>query len=127
LDSVDVSGYWTGEVSRSAINNTVEITAGASQAAIQRADGLDDYSLSIDVVYDVADLSTYKAKLVRGSVYTLVYGPEGNTAGKPKDEVSVILASVDGPNPTISKDMVMFSLQFQGADTAVSLLESGTF
>jgi hypothetical protein len=127
LDSVDVSAYWTGEVSRSASNNVVEVTAGAGQGTIQRASGLHDYALAIDVVYDVADLGTYKSKLVKGSTYTLVYGPEGNDAGKPKDEVPVILASVDGPNPTINKDMVMFSLSFQGADTAVSLLESGTF
>ena len=125
LGGVDVSAYWTGEISRSPVNNVVETTAGASQGSVQRQAGLNDYSLALDLVYDIADLSTYVARLKQGTVQTLIYGPENNVAGKPKDEVSVVVASVTGPNPTINKDMVMYSLTLQGADTPVSLIEDG--
>lgn len=125
LDSVDISAYWTNEVSRSVTNNVVETTAGAGTDWVERQAGLNDYSLSLDLVYDDANLSTYIAKLIPGTTYTLVYGPEGNTAGKPKDEISVIVASVDGPNPTINKDMVMWSISFQGAATPTAYIEGG--
>lgn len=125
LGGTDVSGYWTGEVSRNVTNNIVEVTAGAGTDWVERLDGINDYSLSLDIVYDITDVSTYLARLKPGTVQTLVYGPEGNTAGKPKDEVSVIVASVDGPNPTINKDMVMFSLSLQGAATPTAWIENG--
>ena len=127
LDGVDVSAYFTGEISRSVTNNTQETTAGAGATAVQRKAGLDDYSLELSLAYDVDDLGTYKAKLVKGSSYDMIYGPEGNGSGKPKDEVPVIISSVSGPNVTIDKQMVMFTVSFQGAGAATSLIENGTF
>lgn len=125
LDSVNVSAYWTGEVSRTVTNNVVETTAGAGQDWTERQGGLLDYNLTLDVVYDDANLADYVAKLKPGSVYTMVYGPESNVAGKPKDELNVIVGSVDGPNPSINKDMVMFSVTLQGAATPTALIEDG--
>ncbi len=125
LNTVNVSAYWTDEVSRNVTNNTVETTAGAGAGWVERQDGLMDYSLSLVLVYDIDDLSDYLTQLKPGSTYTLVYGPEGNTAGKPKDELSVIVSSVDGPNPSIGKDMVSFSVSFQGAATPTAWIENG--
>ena len=125
LDSVDVSAYWTGEVARNVTNNTVETTAGAGTDWVERQGGLLDYSLSLSLVYDDANLTDYLAKLKPGTTYTMVYGPEGNTAGKPKDELSVIVSSIDGPNPSINKDMVMFAVTFQGAGTPTAWVENG--
>lgn len=125
LDGVDVSAYFTGEISRTTTNNTQETTAGSGRTGVQRAAGLNDYSLELSLAYDVADLGTYKGKLVKGAAYTMIYGPEGNGSGKPKDEVPVIIASVSGPNITIDKQMVMFEVSFQQADEPITLIESG--
>jgi len=125
LDGVDVSAYWTDEISFSESNNTVETTTGAGATDIERQGGLRDTSLSLMLVYDDADLSTYLSKMQAGSSYTVVYGPEGSTSGKPKHEQTMILQTMDGPNPTISKDMVSFSLSFQGAAAATSRIAAG--
>lgn len=125
LDGVNVSAYWTDEVSFSESNNTVEVTAGAGATDVERASGLRDTTLSLVVVYDDANLSTYLSKMAVGSSYTVIYGPESNTTGKPKHEQTMILQTMDGPNPTINKDMVSFSLSFQGAATATARIANG--
>ena len=118
LDGVDVSAYWTDEISFSIGNNTVETTAGAGVTDIKRKAGLDNTTLSLVLVYDANRLSDYLSKLAVGGRYTVVYAPEGNYTGKPKHTQTMILQSMDGPNPTINKDMVKFELSFSGAEPA---------
>lgn len=126
LDGVDVSGYWTGQINKSGTTATQDITAGAGATHVQRAPGLSDNNLSFAIVYDTADLATYRAKLVQASQYTVTYGPESNTAGKPKFECDMILTGVDGPNPTIDKTKVMFEVSFEAADAPTDTIEGGS-
>lgn len=124
-DGVDISGYWTGEVSKDESVNTVDTTAGSGATHTQRAAGLLDNSLSFSVVYDDADLADYVSKLVSGTKATLIYGPENNTVGKPKFECVMILQSVSGPSVSIEKNMVSFDLSFEGAAAPTASIGNG--
>ena len=126
-DGVDISGYWTDQINKSASNSTVDVTAGAGATHVERLDGLNDNTMAFAVVYDISDLATYKGKLIPGTIGTLIYGPEGNTAGKPKFECPMILQQVDGPNPSIDKQKVMFELSFEGAAAPTATIEANTF
>lgn len=124
IDSVDVSGYYTDQLSYNPSNNTVDTTAGAGITGHQRAAGLNDRTLSFVVVYDDATLATYVQKLKVGSVYTVVYGPEGNGAGKPKFAGKMILESVT-QQASVEKIKVVFELEFQQADVPTHTIEGG--
>jgi len=122
---VQLDGYWTGQVSKSSSANTVDITAGSGATHTQRATGLKDNSFGFNVVYDDADLADYVSSLTVGTKAVLVFGPEGNTAGLPKFECSMILNDVQGPQPSVELGMVMFELSFEGADVPTSTIEAG--
>jgi len=124
-DGTRIDGYWTGEVSKSETVNTVDVTAGSGATHIERASGLLDNSLSFNIVYDDANLAAYVGKLKAGTKATLIFGPESNTAGKPKFECSMILQDVTGPQPTIDKGMVMFELSFEGAAAPTATIANG--
>jgi hypothetical protein len=115
VGGTDISGYWTDEIDFNRSNSTVEITAGAGATHVERAGGLSDTDISFSVVYDTTDLSIYRAALIPGTEYAVIYGPEGAVTGKPKFQCQMILEEVAGPNVTIAKDKVMFELSFVGA------------
>ena len=81
--------------------------------------------MSFNIVYDDTDLATYVGGLKSGTKATLVFGPEGNATGKPKFECTMILSSVTGPSPTVSKGMVMFELSFDGAGAPTATIPNG--
>lgn len=126
-NGTDVSGWWTDAIDKNASVATEDITAGAGATHIMRAPKLKDNSMSFALVYDATDWATYKASLVAGTTATLIYGPESNTAGKPKFECSMILTTVRGPNLAIDKSKVMVELDFEAADAPTATLEADTF
>jgi hypothetical protein len=126
IGGTNVSAYWTDEIDFSSSNSTVEVTAGAGATHVERAGGLSDTSLSFSVVYDTADIALYRAKLIEGTEYAVIYGPEGNTSGKPKFQCQMILEEVSGPNVTIAKDKVMFELSFVGAAAPTATISGGS-
>ena len=124
-DGFDISAYWTDQISAESSNETQDITAGSGQTHRQRADGLQDRTMSFMVVYDDTALSTYVQKLETGRRGVLIYGPEGNAAGKPKFEGSMILQQVTEPQPGIEKPMVTFELSFEQADAPTATIQGG--
>ena len=126
VGGTDISGYWTDEIDFNRSNSTVEVTAGAGATHVERAGGLNDTDIAFSVVYDTADLAIYRAALIAGTEYTVIFGPEGNTTGKPKFQCQMILSEVAGPNNTISKDKVMFELSFEGAAAPTATIEGGS-
>jgi hypothetical protein len=127
FNSIDVSAVWIGEVDMSVENSTVETTSGAGVTWVMRNAGLNDGSISFAVVVDDTTFNSYKAALVIGTRGSLIYGPEGNVAGKPKLEVVSILKSVSGANATIEKDVHMYELEFEFAAAPTSTLTASTF
>ena len=122
---VNLSGYFTDDIDFQASNETVDTTAGAGQTDRQRRAGLNDRTMSFVVVYDDAELATYVQSLTQGTIGTLVYGPEGNGAGKPRHQGSAILQQVTGPNLGIEKPKVTFELSFEQADKPTHTIQAG--
>lgn len=131
LNGVDISAYFTDEVDREVSINQVDVTAGAGQEWEQYLPGLSSYSLTLTLIYDtVAYAATVRpvidaARLATSGPVPLIYGPESNTAGKPKDEIPVVVESISGPSISIQKDKVVIELSLKGADTPTALIESG--
>lgn len=124
-DGVDISPFWAGEVDMETSVETVDTTSGAGVTGRQRAAGLQDSSFSITVRYDDEDLSDYVGKMKPGTTGTLVYGPEGNAAGKPRFACEMILTSITGPNAGIEYPFVTFELSFEQADVPTATIAEG--
>lgn len=128
LDGTDLSAYFTDEVTREVSVNQIDVTAGAGADWVMNSPGLKSYSLTLRLVYDTSTFQTVvQPKLNTGIAGAVMkYGPEGNTAGKPKDELKVNIESVRGPNVTIQKDKVMVEINLtNGNAQPVAIIETG--
>jgi len=112
IDSTSVGAYWK-QVEITSSMDEVDVTAGSSAEFRERAGGLRDYSYSITLVYDDADLATYIQK-VRPGIHTLEIGPEGTTVGKPKMLQSVLITEVPF-EVSVEKTEVVFNISAVGA------------
>ena len=92
---------------------SVDVTAGSNSAHRERAEGLADTSMSVTLVYDSATLQSYVQKL-RPGTYPIIFGPEGNTAGKPKHVQDMILTEAPF-SVEVEKAEVAFQLSFEAA------------
>ena len=122
---INVSGYWTDEISFEQSVESEDITAGTGATHVQRAAKLVDTTMSFMVVYDGSALANYRAALIPGTIGILVWGPEGNGAGKPKFEGSMLLTSVTGPTQSIDKSKQMLELRFEQAAAPVGTIAGG--
>ena len=112
IDGVDVSGFWTAFTMSPSLES-VDITAGSGTAHRERAAGLADTACNGVIVYDAASVSTYIQQVKPGE-HTIIYGPEGNTAGKPK-HVQVFIIT-EAPHSTgVEKPMVVFEFSGEAA------------
>lgn len=126
-NSVNISAYWTEELSHEASVDTEDITSGAGATHIERASKLIDRSMSFLVTYDDSSIASYVANLKEGTTATLTYGPESNTAGKPRFTGSMILESVTQVQ-SIQKIHVTFELSFvQAAAPTHTFGDGSTF
>ncbi len=100
IGGVDVS-EWVVDVNLSPSINSVDTTAGAGTEHVQRGEGLDDHTISITIAAVTA--GEYARTLLKGT-QALIYGLEGNAAGKPKHTQSFILTPVH--TTTVTKDFV---------------------
>lgn len=125
FNGINVSGYWTDEISFEQSVESEDITAGNGATHVERAAKLIDTTMSFMVVYDGADLATYRSALVPGTIGLLIWGPEGSGAGKPKFEGSMLLTTVAGPSQSIDKAKQMFELSFEQAAAPVGTIAGG--
>lgn len=113
IDGVDVSGFWTAFTLSPSVES-VDVTAGSATAHRERAEGLADTSCSGTIVYDAASVSTYIQKVKPGS-HTIIWGPEGNTTGKPRHEQVFIIT--EAPH-TVGVEKPMVAFEFSGEAAA---------
>jgi hypothetical protein len=101
------------------------ITTRGNAAHQQRATALKDTSFSVTLGYEVG--LAFLAAMVPGTTYTIEYGPEGNTSGKPRHVQAFILTGA--PHEiSVNKDEVVFSLDFEAADgPTVDMMAGGAF
>ncbi len=122
-------GSWTVttefvEVEFQQSNNTQEITAGVGQASVQRGEGLDDHTFNITVMYDTVLSPSVFTQMKAGTILAFDFGPEDNTAGKPRHTQNVIIQN-NSFGKNVDKSPTSFQIQVQGADTPTTDMFAG--
>ena len=114
---LDVDGTqiqsWFINVSLSPTIETVDVTAGSGTEHRSRATGLKDTTGSMQIGYDVENVSTILSLLKPGT-HTITYGPENNVAGKPKHVQAVIITQAPH-TVSVTKEHVIFDVQFEAS------------
>jgi len=104
IGGVDVSAYVV-DVNLTPSITSVDVTAGTGTAHMQRAEGLYDHTITITIA--AVTEAEYADTLLKGT-QAVIYGLEGNAAGKPKHSQSFILTPVH--STAVTKDFVTHSL-----------------
>lgn len=96
---------------------TADATAGADDYRVF-AKTVKNFSASLEIVYDDAAAGTAaRGALALGAVGTLLWGPEGTTAGRPKWGALVTVTNASQTLPF--DDVITISTEFQNAGSAL--------
>lgn len=95
-------------------NASVDTTAGSGTDHVERAPGLNDSKITINLMYDAADIQTYIQKIKRGQVISIEYGPEGAVSGKPRHVQDFNITSNKVP-VNVDKSAVLIEMTGEGA------------
>ena len=106
--------------------DTVDTTAGADTDK-SYALTLRDATFEITILDNAGDGSTIRRALAEGNSGTLVYGPEGTVAGKPKYECYAYVTSFNTEYPYAGEVEFQVSLQKSGAWTYNYEISGSTF
>lgn len=123
IDGVDMSPYWR-EAEITPIMETADVTAGANVEHRERNEGLRDYQFSFTIVYDDTQAATI-LPLVRPGRHRVVYGPEGNTSGKPKHDQYFIFTEAPTGGTYEKNEARTFSVSGEAADTPIADMYNG--
>lgn len=116
VDGVNVEARWRDFQPSKKIAD-VDISAGATETHEKHAKGLEVISAKMVLMYDsTAAASDMAAQCPADALVTVAYGPENNTAGKPRHEQIFKINSITGPSPNYKKDAVMLEFDMIGAD-----------
>ena len=113
IDGVVVTAYFKN-VTLSPSNSAVDTTAGGGTDHVERAPGLDDTSISIELAYDAADVQTYIQKIGRHKQVSIEYGPEGAVSGKPWHVQEFVITGAPH-TVNVDKSAVVFSISGDAA------------
>lgn len=127
IDGTDVSGYWTGTADAEQSADIKEGNYGAGQEYVRRVGGLIDTTISFSIIYDTE--TTAKAEsfnLFRtGQIVDIVYGPEGQIAGKPRHAGKFYIDSLTGPSVDQEKAPVMVEISLSQQDEPTDDMYNG--
>lgn len=127
VNSVDLAAYFVNIEFEQSVE-AVDTTAGAGATYMERQAGLKDIKGKITIVYETTAVTTHIQTLAAGSTYTVVYGPESNTAGKPKHEQSFLFTKLSGPKQDVAKKLLTWEADIEGAAAPVTdIYAGGTF
>lgn len=119
MNAVDIRARWRSfEMSLSV--DEEDTSAGASIDWKSRASKLKETSGTIVLVYDDATAAADQAALYEeDSIVEVVYGPEGNAAGKPCHQQDYMITGISGPSTKHDKPLVTleYSVTSTGAPT----------
>jgi hypothetical protein len=112
VNSVNVEARWRGFEMKLAIDKE-DTSAGAGTDYKKSAAKLKEATGKLTIVYDTVAAPTDVAALYGLSsnhVIPIVYGPEGSTVGKPKDDRDWLVTGINGPSTGVDKKLVMWEV-----------------
>jgi hypothetical protein len=128
MNAIDVEARWRS-FEMSLNTDEEDLSAGAGIDWKKRGAKLHDVQGTIRLIYDDTQAAQDFANLWEDNqVVAVVYGPEGNTAGKPQHAQSFFISSVSGPTTNHDKTAVVleFSVRSTGVPTK-NIYEGDTF
>jgi hypothetical protein len=114
FDGVEVCDALFVNVDFNPTNSVQDVTAGCGAEHVMRAPGLDDYKMSVTLMYDITKIDDYIQKLKPGAIIAVEYGPEGNVSGKPR-HVQDFIVGGSSHSRNVTKTKTEFSIDLQGA------------
>lgn len=123
IDGTDLSGYQV-EIEITPSRATTDVTAGSGIDHVKRNEGLADYTMSFTIAYDSADHATIFPLIAPGT-HTVIYGPQGSTAGTPKHEQSFIITEAPTGGAVRKDEMRVFTVSAEAAAAPVSDMYAG--
>lgn len=128
INGVDVRARWRACEMTLNIGDE-DVSAGANVAWEKHASKLKNIGATITLVYDDTTAAADIAALYTANdIVAVVYGPEGNVAGKPKHDQDFKINSIGGP--TTNHDKTLVTLQYELISTGEprsNLYEGDTF
>lgn len=103
----------------------IDITAGFSTDWTSTASGLKTFKGKMTIVYETADVATYLPLLQPGATRSVIYGPEGSTAGKPKHHQDCVFSKISGPKVNVDKSLTIFEVDITGTGTPTTNIYAG--
>lgn len=126
INGVSFSAYWIKFNLKGSVES-VDVTHGSGATHVDRNAGLKDAKATLDVAYEVGSIPTITTGIQPGNKYSIVYGPESNTAGKPKDDRTWLFTGAEWTQE-VTKSHVIFSIECEGCGTpATDFWAGGTF
>lgn len=125
VNGVNVGGRWRNlEMSQNI--DEEDTSAGAGIDWKKRASKLRDVSGTIIVVYDSDSAAADMAALATADdIVEIVYGPEGNAAGKPCHQQNFKINSINGPTTGHDKPLVVLEYAVVSTDVPTKNFYAG--
>lgn len=115
VNAVDVKARWRTFEMKKNIGDE-DVSAGAGIEWEKHASKLKNVGGTITLVYDDTAAAANMAALhTTNSIVAVVYGPEGNAAGKPKHDQDFLIKTISGPTTNHNKTLV--TLQYEVIST----------
>lgn len=125
INAVNVQARWR-EFDIQFSSDTEDVSAGAGVLWQKNAPKLFSAKATIKLIYDdVAAATDFAALWQADQVFTVIYGPEGNAAGKPKHEQDFKINSIKGPTTTFDKSKVLLEYDLISTGVPVSNIYAG--
>jgi len=125
MNSVNIESLWKQmDISKGVAD--VDVTAGSGTAYEEHAAGLKSAKAKLTLAYNDTQAATDMAAIHTATeVVAIVYGPEGNTAGKPCDSRSWLITGISGPSTKVEKAPVLLEFDLVGTGTPTKDIHNG--
>jgi hypothetical protein len=125
MNAINVESLWKSMDIQQSIGDE-DVTAGAGSVWEEHAGKLRGAKAKITLAYNDTQAATDMAALyTSNSVIAVVYGPEGNTVGKPCDSRSWLITGVSGPSTNVEKNMVVLEFELVATGTPTKNIFAG--
>lgn len=124
FDGIEVCDALFVKVEFSPTNSVQDVTAGCGAEHVMRAAGLDDYKMTVTLMYDTVRIPQYIRLIKPGRILNTDYGSEGRISGKPRHLQDFIV----GGSPhgrSVTKDKTEFQIDLQGAAAPIFNMHDG--
>lgn len=118
--------FISASVSKS--NSSVETTSGSGVTDMTRGRGLNSHSFRASIAYLTDTVDDILLAIGDDDIIEVEFGPESNVAGKPRHVQTFNITSIEGPEKTVEKGAVEFSIQAESAAApSVNMYAGGVY